>query len=107
MQKVDMETLIPYDLDRGLMIFTILSEVSIGMKIWQHAKCCHPTKLLIQTCPKLYHSFNQHVISQTYCLNHQIAQIALMNKSSHEKSTKNTKYLYEDENDIIRCESVD
>ena len=33
MQKVDMETLIPYDLDRRLMIFTILSEVSIGMKI--------------------------------------------------------------------------
>ena len=33
MQKVDMETLIPYELDRGLMIFTIHSEVSIGMKI--------------------------------------------------------------------------
>ena len=94
MQKIDMETLIPYDLDRGLMI-------------WQHAKCCHPTKLLIQPCPKLYQTFNQHVISQTYCLNHQIAQISPMNKSSHEKSTKNTKYLYEDENDIIRCESVD
>ena len=30
-----------------------------------------------------------------------------MNKSSHEKSTKNTKPLYEDENDIIGCESGD
>ena len=64
-------------------------------------------KVVNTTCPKLYQTFNQHVISQTYCLNHQIAQIAPMNKSSHEKSTKNTKYLYEDDNYIIRCESVD
>ena len=33
MQKIDMETFILYDLDRGLMIFNILSEISIGMKI--------------------------------------------------------------------------
>ena len=52
-------------------------------------------------------SFIQSTRNFTNILSKPPYQIALMNKSSHEKSTKNTKYLYEDENHIIRCESVD